>query len=98
VCYESENTFQTDDGVDSFVFARIAHSYGDDERLDHLAHIPDFDQAKEWLRERTPRGFLVVDTIQGSVDAKDHDGALDADALAMAKRHASGNFLAHLDH
>ena len=55
---------------------------------DHLAHTTDFEQAKDWLRTRTPRGFLVVDTIQGSIEAKDHDGHLDAGVLHALERRA----------
>ena len=86
VYYESENTFETEDGIGSFLFPRIGHSYGDDARLDHLAHTTDFEQAKHWLRERTPRGFLVIDTIQGSLDIADHASNLDAGPLRGLER------------
>ena len=82
VYYDSENSY----GDDSLTFGRIDHSYGDDPRLDHLAHTTKFEQALEWTRARSPRGFLVVDAIPGSLDISDHDASLDAGPLRGLER------------
>lgn len=85
--YESENTFRVDGEPDSFAFARLEHANGDDARLNHLRHTTDFEEAKAELQRRA-HGFLVVDTIQGSLTMADHDATVDARPLRGLERRA----------
>lgn len=86
VYFESENTFRVDGEIDSFAFSRFQHSYGnDDARFEHLSHTTNFEEAKAQL-QRLAKGFLVVDTIQGTTKAEDHDWNLDAGVLHSLER------------
>jgi hypothetical protein len=55
----------------------MAKSYGDDARFDHLGYTADYAEARD-AALANGRGFLVIDTIQGSLDRDDYDAKRDA--------------------
>jgi hypothetical protein len=84
VYYETENRLKRwrPDGTSylySLAVARMRASYGIDARFDHLAYCTEYADALTTLRQRLA-GFLVVDTIQGSLGREDYDATRDASA------------------
>lgn len=79
VYYESENGL----GVQRLILAA-----NDDARLGYLHYTGDFDEAIAATMALPRPGFLVVDTIQGSLDIEDHDARLDAPVLRGLERRA----------
>jgi hypothetical protein len=78
VYFETENRLVVDGKVRSLAVDRAARAYGKNhEGLRHLWYVPDYDEALATLRS-WPRGFLVVDTLQGSLGYADYDASKDA--------------------
>jgi hypothetical protein len=78
VYYESENRWVDAGGNQrSLAVDRMAASYGDDSRFEHLGYTDNYTQARD-AALANGRGFIVIDTIQGSLDREDFDASRDA--------------------
>lgn len=88
VCYESENRFVDANGnLRSLAIDRMKRSYGDDERFDSLLYSSSYEEARDAALDAR-RGFIVIDTIQGSLGYEDFDPDKDAASHNAMNRRA----------
>jgi hypothetical protein len=88
IYYESENRFVDANGnVRSLAIDRMKRSYGDDERFDHLWYTASYEEARDAALD-AKRGFIVLDTIQGSLGYNDFDPDKDAASHNAMNRRA----------
>jgi hypothetical protein len=88
VYYESENRFVDANGnLRSLAVDRMKRSYGDDERFDYLLYSSNYEEARDAALD-AKRGFIVIDTIQGSLGHADFDPDKDAASHNAMNRRA----------